>query len=225
MNKDQKNIFRLFLEHSKIRFSEIEKAVHLRSNLLSYHLGKMQQRGMMEKKGDYYVLTEQGEKLLPLFPQEQLSPLPVVLVALMNKNKILLMKRNKRPYRGYWSLIGGRVLLPERLQETCLRLIREKAGLKAIFCSLNAIVHEQVESEGVIKHSFLLFFNKAVTAEQHVKEKRYGELRWFTLSSLRKEKVIPSDKWLMQHKLHSTLKINEVSMQERENQTYTKSQK
>lgn len=36
------------------------------------------------------------------------NPLPVVLIALFDKNKILLAKRKREPYKGFYGILGGR---------------------------------------------------------------------------------------------------------------------
>ncbi|NIP40913.1 MAG: NUDIX domain-containing protein [Candidatus Aenigmarchaeota archaeon] len=44
-------------------------------------------------------------------------------------NKILLVKRSERPYRGYWVLPGGYVEVGETVEEAVLREVREETGL------------------------------------------------------------------------------------------------
>ena len=111
---------------------EIEMRTGIRSNMVSYHIKKMQKEGLLEKRGEFYFLTKNAEKYMPIFSNligEELSPLPVILIALINKNKILLIKRNKRPYKNYWSMIGGKMLLEENFKKASLRQVKEKTNL------------------------------------------------------------------------------------------------
>ncbi|RJQ17196.1 NUDIX domain-containing protein [Candidatus Woesearchaeota archaeon] len=218
IKKEREKIFELFIEKEKLKFSDIEKALRIRSNMVSYHLQQMQKENLIEKKGLHYLLTKQAERYLPLLSHitgKQLSPLPVVLVAIANKNKILLLKRNKRPYQHYWGLIGGKMLLEESFAETAMRLVREKTGLLPKAISINSILHERVE-DNLIKHSFILFFMKATVNQSTFKASAHGTLQWFPLKKIDKEKTIPSDLWLIQKKLNSKIPVTSAVMSDKE---------
>lgn len=216
VKKERELIFKLFIDKTRLKFNEIEKAIKIRSNMVSYHLEKMQEEGLIEKNEDSYQLTKEAEKYIPIVPHitgEKLSPLPVVLVALINKedNKILLIKRNNRPYQNYWSLIGGKMLHEESFEETSKRLIQTKTRLDAEFISINSVLHERVEDD-IIKHSFILFFTKMGTEETELKFSRYGELRWFNIEDIDEEDIIPSDLWLIKNKLNETIDVRSAGM-------------
>ena len=217
VKKEREQIFKLFLENDKLKFNKIEKALKIRSNMVSYHLEKMQEEGLVEKKGFYYYLTKKAERYLPIIPHiigKELSPLPAVLVALVNNDKILLIKRRIRPYKDYWSLIGGKMLLEESFKEASKRLIKQKTGINAEFESINSVLHERVEGDEIIKHSFILFFTKMRTKEAKFKESEYGELKWFNISEVDKEKIIPSDLWLIKNKLNAKIDVKSAHMSE-----------
>lgn len=217
VKKEREQIFKLFLENDKLKFNKIEKALKIRSNMVSYHLEKMQEEGLVEKKGFYYYLTKKAERYLPIIPHiigKELSPLPAVLVALVNNDKILLIKRRIRPYKDYWSLIGGKMLLEESFKEASKRLIKQKTGINAEFESINSVLHERVEGDEIIKHSFILFFTKMRTKEAKFKESEYGELKWFNISEVDKEKIIPSDLWLIKNKLNAKIDVRSAHMSE-----------
>lgn len=221
VKKERELIFKLFLNQDRLKFNEIEKQIKIRSNMVSYHLDKMQKEGILVKKGEFYHLTKNSEKYIPIFSHlvgEELSPLPVILVAVMNKNKILMIKRNKRPYKNYWSMIGGKMLMEETFSSASLRQVKEKTHLDSKFISINSVLHERVEGENMIKHSFILFFTKVDTKDVAFKETNHGRLKWFTLKQLEKESVIPSDFWLMKNRLHSTIDVKDASMNEKEGQ-------
>ncbi len=217
VKKEREQIFKLFLENDKLKFNKIEKALKIRSNMVSYHLEKMQEEGLVEKKGFYYYLTKKAERYLPIIPHiigKELSPLPVVLVALINNDKILLIKRRIRPYKDYWSLIGGKMLLEESFKEASIRLIKQKTGINAEFESINSVLHERVEGDEIIKHSFILFFTKMRTKETKFKESEYGKLKWFNTGEVDKEKIIPSDLWLIKNKLNAKIDVKSAHMSE-----------
>lgn len=51
------------------------------------------------------------------------------LCFIQNTDKILLQKRNKSPFRGYWNPPGGKVENEESPIEACLREVKEETGL------------------------------------------------------------------------------------------------
>jgi len=219
--KERSEIFKLFLENNKLKFSQIEKHLRIRSNMVSYHLTSMVKDGILSKKGEYYSLTDHAEKYIPIFSEMfglDVGPVPVVLVAVMNKagTKMLLVKRNKRPYKDYWSMIGGKILLHEDINSASIRKVFEKTGMACDFVSLNNIMHERVEGSGIVKHSFILMFTKVVSNTAKFKESSAGTLKWFDLKMLdsEKDKIIPSDYWLIKNSLNKKMKMQNLYMHE-----------
>jgi ADP-ribose pyrophosphatase YjhB (NUDIX family)/predicted transcriptional regulator len=212
--QEREQIFSLFLHSYKLKFSEIERAVKIRSNMIAYHLEQLQKEGILLKQNSTYSLTPKGEKYLPIINQvkgEQLSPLPVILIAPVRNGKVLLIQRAKRPYKDWWALIGGKINFGETLQEACMRKTLELTGAKSSMLALNALADEQVEEEGT-KHHFLLHF---VTAEL-VTAPKHGT--WHSIRELDKLQIIPSDKWLLQKKLKSKVRMQHIRLQEKHGQ-------
>ncbi|MGC9310495.1 MAG: NUDIX hydrolase [Candidatus Aenigmatarchaeota archaeon] len=56
-------------------------------------------------------------------------PLAVAIAALINENKILLIKRLKGDYAGFLGLPGGKVEKDEHVSEAAKREILEEAGI------------------------------------------------------------------------------------------------
>ena len=217
--KEREDIFKLFTENRRLKFNEIEKYIKIRSNMVSYHIEQMQKEGLLQKKDEYYFLTKDAEKYLPILSHlvgKEMSPLPVVLVALINKDKILLIQRKKRPYRNYWSMIGGKILLEESIQEAAKRHIEEKTKINADFKSINSTLHERVLDDDLVKHSFILLFIEMTTKETAFKESAHGKLKWVKISDVDNEKIIPSDLWLIKNKLNKKTDYNSAFMNENE---------
>lgn len=59
---------------------------------------------------------------------EKKSPIPVCIIGLRDENKILLVKRKREPYKGYWCLIGGTFVLGERIKDVVKREVMEETG-------------------------------------------------------------------------------------------------
>lgn len=219
VKKEREQIFKLFTDHTKLKFNEIEKALKIRSNMVSYHLEKMQEDSLIKKKEKYYYLTKSAERYLPIIPYitgEKMGPLPVILIALVNKDKILLIKRKNRPYKDYWALIGGKMHLEESFEKASIRQVREKTSLDAKFTSINSVLHERVKDKDIVKHSFILFFTRLTTKESEFKESNQGKLKWFKINEVEKERIIPSDLWLIKNKLKSKIDVKSAHMLEKQ---------
>jgi 8-oxo-dGTP diphosphatase len=83
-------------------------------------------------------LTEQAEELLKMYNERKkvLSrtmryPSPALTTdgIIIRKNKILLIKRKKEPFRGYYALPGGFVNYNEKVEDSIVREVREETGL------------------------------------------------------------------------------------------------
>ncbi len=213
-------IFELFLRKKRLRFSDIEKAIGIKTNVLSYHLTSMVKEGMLVKEEDDYLLSSHGEKLLPFFAHvtQKLTGgcLPVVLAAIVKNDKILLLKREKRPYQGYWGMPGGKLHLEESIEECGLREVKEETGLECTFSHVAAIVHERVKENEAYKHAFLLFFVVVKPKTDKIKESEEGKLEWFPLKTLQPERIIPSDFQMIKNHLKEIAHINCVIMEEKE---------
>lgn len=218
VKKEREKIFKLFLEKTRLKFNEIEKAIKIRSNMVSYHLEKMQDEGLLEKKDDYYYLTKKAEKYLPIIPHitgKELSPVPIILAAVMNKDKILLIRRNRRPYQKYWSLLGSKIKMEETFEEAAKRAVKEKARLDADYEKMSSVLYERVKGDGVTKHSFIHFFVKMKAKEIDLNFSQHGELKWFKIQDIENAGLIPSDLWLIKNKLDSTIDIVDSEMNEK----------
>ncbi len=213
-------IFELFVRSKRLRFSEIEKALGIKSNTLAYHLDSMVKEGMLKKDEDDYVLSTHGEKLLPFFSHitQKITGgcLPVVLAAIVKNGKILMLKRNKRPYQGYWGMPGGKLHLEESIEECALREVKEETNLDCTFSHIAAIVHERVKEQEVYKHAFLLFFVVVKPKTEKIKEGDEGRLEWFPLRNLQPSRIIPSDYQMIKNHLKEIAHINCVIMEEKE---------
>lgn len=217
--KEREQIFRLFIDKRSLRFNQIEKALKIRSNLVAYHLDRMRKEMLLEKDGENYSLTPKAEKLLPILPHItglDTGPLPAVLAAVLKRGKILLLQRNKRPYQGYWGLVGGRMRHEESIEQAAIRLVKEKSGIIGTEAKVNAIMQEQVRGDSVIKHSFILFFTTVTAEGGELRDTGYGPVEWSNLRGLEKKEVIPSDLWLIKNKLGKKCLITQARMEESE---------
>jgi ADP-ribose pyrophosphatase YjhB (NUDIX family) len=206
----RKSIFKQFLYSKKLRFNEIEKLTGMRSNELAYFVNKLVEEGILLKHDDTYLLSQQAEKYIPFFvsTDDELSPLPVVLVACVKDGKILLWKRSKRPYENNWCLPGGRLRLKETIAQASVRILKKVTFTDGKFESLNSIVNEKNNEDGEVKHAFLILFTKTIPLNS-ISEK--DDVKWFRIGRL-PAKMIPSDRWLVANKLEDKMDIKEETI-------------
>jgi 8-oxo-dGTP diphosphatase len=93
------------------------------------------------------------EKTNPLFPE----PMIGVGGLLFNRHhQVLLIKRDKPPAQGLWSVPGGKLEAGEGLIECCRREIREETGLDVNVLSLIAVVERRLENFHYVIVDFLV---------------------------------------------------------------------
>jgi len=115
-------------------------------------------------------------------------------VIAVRENQILMIKRGKQPYVGYWSLPGGSQEVGETLEACAQRELLEETGLKAEkikFAAIRDLIGHN--EDGSISHHFII---ATYLAEQVSGELRAGddakEAEWFALEQLDSLKTTPN---------------------------------
>jgi ADP-ribose pyrophosphatase YjhB (NUDIX family) len=84
-------------------------------------------------------------------------PTVAVGAIVMDKGAILLVKRDREPARGQWSLPGGRVELGETLREALVREVREETSLDVDIDGLIGVAERVVrEDDGEISFHYVI---------------------------------------------------------------------
>ena len=195
----KEKILKAFLYNNKLKFNEIEKIVKSRSNKLAYHIKNLVNKGILIKNNQTYKLSETSETIIPYLKDKQ-AILPIILIAITHKNKIFLIKRQKRPYKDKLSLPGGRILLGETIPQATQRIMKEKYNIKIKLTKINSISLEHVKKNSKILHSFLLILITATTKQKIV----------YTNPKNNKSKIISSDYKLINQDLNKELKIKKI---------------
>jgi len=196
----EQEVISQFLYNHKLKFNEIEKGSKIRSNKLSYYIKKLKEKGILIKEKDFYKLSEKAEKLIPYSTNKQ-AILPVILIAIKEREKIFLYKRKKRPYKDKLGLPGGRIVLGETIKESSERIMKEKFNINCKFKKVNSISLEHVKKNKKIIHSFLLIFVEAKVKHKVI----YTDLK------KNKSKIIKSDYFLLKNNLDSEVKVKNIS--------------
>ncbi len=165
MDKIKSQILELFLSNVDLKFSEIEKQTKIRSNHLTYHLKELVKRGILKKEKEFYSLSESSESQIPYLSDKK-SPLTVILILIGNSKQAFLHNRQKRPFKNYLSLPGGRLLAGESIKQATSRIMKDKFGINSKLKKINSVSLEHVKKDKKIIHSFLLILVSAETKEK-----------------------------------------------------------
>jgi len=100
-------------------------------------------------------------------------------------DKILLVKRDTVPFKGYWALPGGRMDPGERVEQTIVRECKEETGLDVeIVRVMGEYVEIGVKDEVEYEYYPTCFLVKVVGGEIKRQESEIQEIRLFRLQRL-----------------------------------------
>ena len=100
-------------------------------------------------------------------------------------NKILLIKRNTKPFLGYWALPGGRMDPDENIEQTIVREVKEETGLDvSIVSKVGEYVEKGVKDDVEYEYYPTCFVVKPVGGEIKKQESEIQEIRRFSLNQL-----------------------------------------
>jgi 8-oxo-dGTP diphosphatase len=101
------------------------------------------------------------------------------------EGKILLVKRDTVPFKGYWALPGGRVDPGESVEQTIVRECKEETGLDVeIVRKIGEYVEEGVKDNVEYEYYPTCFLVKVVGGEMKRQVSEIQEIRLFHLQRL-----------------------------------------
>jgi 8-oxo-dGTP diphosphatase len=102
-------------------------------------------------------------------------------------NKILLIKRNTIPFKGYWALPGGRMDPGETIEQTIVREVKEETGLDVtIVRKVGDYVEKGVKDDVEYEYYPTCFVVKSVGGEIINQESEIQEIKLFKINELPK---------------------------------------
>jgi ADP-ribose pyrophosphatase YjhB (NUDIX family) len=163
---------------------------------------------------------------MPLDMYKERNPLPVILIALFDKNKVLLAKRKREPYKGFYGILGGRQTFGMLTKDIVKKEVVEETGFSAKEDSIEVRgLYSEIllDKQGNPKDHFIFRACKA-DVDKKVSENIEGtdieKFKWFELplSNEIKNKIIPTDLIMLEHILsEKDYDFKEFVMQETEN--------
>lgn len=111
------------------------------------------------------------------------APILAVGVVARNRDRILLIRRNKEPSRGLWTFPGGAVELGEGVREAAQREVREETGLEVEIGEVAAVIDSvHRDDQGAIHYHYVIvdFYGRPTGGELQAGDD-VSEVRWVGL--------------------------------------------
>lgn len=146
-------------------------------------------------------MAELGNATMPESSSQHkpVSPIVAVGAVILKDNNVLLVKRGNEPYRGYWSIPGGRVRFGERIRDALRREVREETGLDVeigrLVCVLKMIVKSK-SGEPVFDYLILDYLSNVIGGELRPSSD-VDEVKWVPLEDVDSYKLVPTVKKLL----------------------------
>jgi 8-oxo-dGTP diphosphatase len=101
------------------------------------------------------------------------------------QNKILLIKRDTVPFKGYWALPGGRSEPGETVEQTIVREVKEETGLDVEVVRKIGEYHEQGTESGFEYDYYpACFLVKVVGGETRRQESEIQAIQLFSVEDI-----------------------------------------
>jgi 8-oxo-dGTP diphosphatase len=105
----------------------------------------------------------------------------------LEPNKVLLVKRDTLPFKGFWALPGGRTEPGEAVERTIVREVKEETGLDVEIVRKIGEYHEQGTREGIEYNYYpACFLVKVVGGELKRQESEIQEIKLFRFENIPK---------------------------------------
>lgn len=112
-------------------------------------------------------------------------------------DRILLVKRDTVPFKGYWALPGGRMDSGETVQQTIVRECKEETGLDVgIVREIGEYVEKGVKDDVDYEYYPTCFLVKVVGGEIKRQENEIQEIQLFRLKELPSPLAFEHDKMI-----------------------------
>lgn len=198
LHKVQASILRELLFNNGTNFSSLNK-FKLTNDHFTFHINKLINEGVIEKNKSKYYLTQKGKvfasKLdVDSLVMERQATLSVAVTAkkkIKGKTHLLIQKRLKEPFYGYYGFINGKVRFGETSKETAKRELKEETNLSGdpdIFCVFHKM---RGPSKSAIKLDNLFFVYLVKNIRGTLKNTKEGENFWFPYEKVSKLKTFP----------------------------------
>lgn len=198
LHKVQASILRELLFNNGTNFASLNK-LNLDNHHFTFHIHRLLDEKMIEKKGRNYFLTQKGKLFANKLDVDSLAMekfgTPSVAVTaqkvINGKEYYLVHKRLKEPFYGYYGFINGKIRFGEFSKDTAQRELTEESGLSGI-ARLLFIGHKlrgPERNDVRLDHYFFLYL--VAKPKGKMIDTIEGENSWKTLGEIKRLKTFP----------------------------------
>jgi 8-oxo-dGTP diphosphatase len=105
---------------------------------------------------------------------------PAVGLLIENHGALLLVKRERAPYRGWWDIPGGFLEADEPPEKAARREAREETGLRVTIDRLIGVYHDKSGDD----YTFNAYYTAHVVGGREEAGDDASDLRWFPLAKI-----------------------------------------
>ncbi len=119
-----------------------------------------------------------------------------IIAAVVHNGKVLMLKRTKEPFIGYWALPGGKIDIGEHPEETAVREIKEETGIDAEVVNVRGVMSEFIRDKKTKENigHFVMFVCEMKPLHTNMQASEEGELKWFDIEDIKEgNRIVPSD--------------------------------
>ena len=116
------------------------------------------------------------------------------------QNKILLIKRNTIPFKGYWGLPGGRMDAGETIEQTIVREVKEETGLDVeVVGKIGEYVEKGIKDDVEYEYYPTCFLVKTLSGEIKKQESEIQDIQLFNLKELPEQLAFEHHKMIQEY--------------------------
>ena len=121
--------------------------------------------------------------------------IPVVVASILKGDKFLLLKRARQPFKGLWSLPGGKIKFGEFADEAIRREVKEETSMELSSTRFMGVVCEKVFENNLVVASHILYVFLCEPQSENLNSSEEGEVKWFVHKEifLYSDNMIPTD--------------------------------
>ena len=125
-------------------------------------------------------------------------PTPGVGAVIVEDGRLLLIRRGRGAYRGYWAVPGGRQRRGETMRDAVIREVREETGLAVEVGGVVWAGDIMDDAEPPVYHYTVVDFSATPTGGRLGAGDDAAEVRWVPLEEVRLLQVTPTMEELLQ---------------------------